>query len=989
MRFTTPQAFFWSLTLVPIILLGLPRRGSSRNREITSLIIRILICLAIILALTGLELKDLGKSNSLAVVFLLDVSDSMPQTAIQTGLGIIRTSLQGKPPDDKAALIVFGSDALVEKAMSTDPFLNELRSIPLTNQSNLASAVNLGMATFPPGSARRMVIISDGVFTSGNSLETLQAAAASGVEIVVVPLTSPAGPEVLVQDVSAPSRLHQGDQFDLQIKLNSNQSGYTAVRVFADNNLIYEGSQEVHEGLQTLNLPLTAEQPGFTRYKVSIEPASDQYYQNNQLSTYTQIFGPPRLLIVSPVAGEPLNSRGEIRPDETSPLRSVLEQAGFEVNQVIPELLPLDLASLAGFSSVVLVDVPATRLSSNQMRNLQAYVKDLGGGLVAVGGPTSYGAGGYFKTPLEEVLPVNMQIKDEQRRPSLAIVYIIDHSGSMAESSGGPTKLELAKEAVIHSVELLNPSDKVGVIAFDDAASWVFPITELGDGIEVKNRTASIGIGGGTDILAGIQAMASVFPDVEAGTRHVILLTDGGADPTGIPELVQKMYADNGITLSAIGVGLDAAPYLADLANLGGGRYHFAKDPGSIPTIYAEETSLATRSYIIEEAFTPEIIIPSTILEGIGGVPELLGYIGTSAKDTAQTILVSDKGDPVLAVWRYGLGKAVSFTSDASGRWAKAWLKWDGYSEFWTQIVRSSISSEIPDSLDIEADFRDEATYLYIDAGKNPLREETGNYYLNNYSLELNVIDPEGNVEVLVASQVSPGKYETQFTPAQEGVYLIRASGSPPSPDYPPVAATTGWAMDYSAEYSQINPEPENFLRLANQAGGHLANQEPGRLFEHTLQNTGIYIPVWHWLLLAAAILLPFDIAVRRLVINKSDLLRAGQKLQRFIAERREKSEQTSEPSQRMQELLNLKQKTAQPTNSLNKKFDPGIGPEIKTKSLNQTPPMSQAGPSPLPDSEMEATNRQDEASILPESSVSKLLKKKRSSRESSSRKSS
>jgi len=909
MQFTKPLALISILVLPLFFFLGWPARGYNRRREIISLAVRVAICLCLVMAIAGLEIREWGQGNKLAVVFLLDVSDSMPDAAIQSGINYIQQAIASMAPDDQAALVVFGQEALVERPMSAIRELDALTSIPATSQTNLAQAIHLGLALYPPAAARRMVILSDGVVTAGNASEAVQVAAASGVEVLVLPFLTNPGAEVMVSEVQAPTNLRQGDRFDLNVTLEASQAENVTIQVFAQGSLVYEGEQALEKGSQVLSLPLTADQPGFISYQVKIGAPQDHYYQNNSLSSYSQISGPPRILLVAPPAGELLGFKSEPRPDEYSALLKLLKATGFQVDLVSPLLLPSELPALAAYASVVLVDVPARDLTSAQMSSLQAYVRDLGGGLVAVGGPTSYGVGGYFRTPLEETLPVEMQIKDEQRRPTLAMVFIIDHSGSMAETSGGPTKLELAKEAVLRSLDLLSPMDQVGVVIFDDAASWVVNVQELGDGGVVKNKVASIGIGGGTDILAGVQAMAAVMPSVEAGARHVILLTDGGADPAGIAELVSKLYTSEGITLSAIGVGADAAPFLPQLAEAGGGRYHFVADPASIPNIFTEETTLATRAYIIEEPFVPQLLTPSPILGSITALPQLYGYIGTSSKETAQTILVSQQGDPILASWRYGLGKAVAFTSDATGRWAKDWLNWDNFSAFWSQVVRSTLSESQPSNLSIQVQPGGGSARLVVDASAYPgsSTSETGQY-LNNYAMQANIISPDGSTQAAALHQVAPGRYEGSFLPTEEGVYLLRVDGQPPAPGAPGIGEIAGWALDYSPEYRQLQPDPDALVRLAIQAGGRIVESDPTQAFAHTLPAPGTFWPAWPVLLALAAVLLPFDIAVRRLVVTRSDIQRSAQALRRWVQLRSIAPQPAPQRQETMRGLLRAKQ---------------------------------------------------------------------------------
>ncbi len=902
MRFTSPL-FLLLLLLVPLaVWMGKPARGPGWTRETVSLILRVVIILCLIFSLAGLEVVQRG--DALAVVFLVDVSDSMPPAAINAEVGYVQDALKAMSPDDQAAVVLFGADALVERQMSAAKELSAFTSAPVTNQTNLEEAIQLGLALFPSGYAKRMVILSDGAQTSGDALEAAKFAVASDVQMVVLPIVAQRGAEVSVQNVDAPTRLRPGEQFDLTVTLQANEPTRATVRVLGGSEILYEGAYDLRRGTQSLSLPLVAGEPGFVNYQVQIAATQDGFYQNNQLDAFSQVEGPPRILLVAPPAGETLPG-GEARPDEFSALLSALESADFQVNVVAPNRLPSDLPSLAQYDSVVLVDVPARALGNNQMENLQSYVHDLGGGLVAVGGPTSYGVGGYFQTPLEETLPVDMQIKDEKRRPNLGIVFIIDHSGSMEETSGGVTKLELAKEAAARSIDFLFPTDRVGVIAFDDSASWVVPMTELSDPGAVVSAIGSIRGGGGTDIMAGVRAMSEVLPDDPAKVKHVILLTDGGADPTGIPELVQKLFEENNITLSTVGVGNDAAPFLEDLAEAGGGRYHFTNDANSIPSIFTEEVSLATRAYLVEEPFFPALANSSPILSGINEIPRLYGYVASSPKDLAQVILKSDKDDPILASWQYGLGRAVAFTSDATGRWARDWLASDNFAKFWVQVVRSTIGNPTDNALATDIELTDGQARITLDA-QTPSGE-----FINGYAVDANIVAPNGETNSLTLRQVAPGRYEAFFDPKEEGVYLIRLAGMSAS-QTDSFAETTGWALSYSPEYKRLDPDPDLLLRLAALSNGEVATSNPADVFLHNLEATRASRPIWQWLILLAVLLLPFDIASRRLIITKQDVSNGRALLMKRLGLGQPRMLTTPQPSPRMEALLKAKDRVAE-----------------------------------------------------------------------------
>jgi len=942
MRFISPLALLLLLLIPAFAVLGWPARGFGRLREIFSLSIRLVIVLCLVLSLAGLEM--VRAADELAVVFLIDASDSLPLASQNQAVDYVQQAMSEMKSDDQAAVVVFGGDALVESLMSSSRELGAITSIPRSSQTDLSAAIRLALALYPPDAARRMVLLSDGDATQGDVEAAAHLAAASGVQIMVLPLGNSTGPEALISAVNVPSRLRLGEQFDLQLQVQATQAMNAELRVLAGGQLVYQETHELKKGEQSFNLPLNTNQavlnkPGFVRFEVQVAPQHDGFYQNNQLETFTQVEGPPKVLLVAPPAGEILPFNQEQRPDESAQLVKAFEAANFDIQVVPASGLPSELSELAPFASVVMVDVPGRDLSDRQMRTLQTYVRDLGGGLLVVGGPTSYGVGGYFRTPLEETLPVEMQIKDEQRRPSLTMVFIIDRSGSMSETSGGVSKIELAKEAAIRSTDMLFPGDRVGVITFDENASWVVTPTPLTEPESVIRAIGSIRSGGGTDIMAGLQLMAKTLPDDPASLKHVILLTDGGADPTGIPQLVERLYRQDGITLSTVGVGQDAASFLPDLARRAGGRYHFAADPGTIPRIFSEETSLAARAYIVERTFIPHQTSASPILAGIQNLPPLYGFVGTTTKSTAQSILVSDENEPILAAWQYGLGKAVAFTSDASGLWGRDWINWQGYPQFWAQALNYTTGGQSVSPIAVHVEETPQGSLNPSGTALLVVNAQTeGGEYLNDYAMQVNLVSPDGNSKTLKLSQTAPGRYQAPFTPDEQGTYLLRVTGNPNSlngetSSEPTIANTAGWVRSYSPEYRNLEPNPKLLAQIAAITGGRILNLQNEEVFKHDISAGMATQPVWPWLLTLAALLLPLDVAIRRLVISPAEM-KTG--LERVLAKLKPGGE-TSVPARsgRMSALLQAKERATEGNTGV----DPG-----KSKSDNPltSPPFPQ-----------------------------------------------
>lgn len=894
MRFATPAALLLLVVIVPFLVwVGLPRLAYRRRRDTVSLVIRLVIVVLLIFSLAGLQ--TIQASDKLAVIFLVDASDSLDTAARIEAENFIRESLKTMTANDRAGIVVFGKNALVERPISAAGDFLGITSSPIELATDIGGAIRLGLAMFPPDAARRLVILSDGLETLGSAVDAARLAAATNVQIDVFPLRREEGPEVLVTEIRVPTTVNAGEKFDLSVTVESQKSITVNVTVLSAGQVIANKTEPLNTG--TNHIPfygLRVADQGFVNFQVRVDPLnptqSDTYYQNNELSSFTEVTGPPKVLMISSNA------------EESTALLTVLRQAGLTVDIAAPNDLPIGLAPLAAYKTVVLVNVPATDLNEARMKTLQTYVRDLGGGLVVIGGPTSYGVGGYYQTPLEEVLPVEMQIKDQKRIPRLTMVYVIDRSGSMEMiGSSGITNLELAKEAARRSINFLFERDRAGVLSFDSNPQWLVPIQFVANRDAIVAQIGALRPGGGTDIFAAVAEIVRTVPADPSTLKHVILLTDGGADETGVVETVQRMHDQFGITVTAIGIGTGVPGFMRRIAQVGGGQYYALTDLATVPQVFAAETVLATRSYIMEEEITPLLTANSPIMRGIETVPTLQGYVATTAKPTATIVLTSPLGgfnDPLLATWQYGLGRVAAWTSDATTRWAQNWTGWDGFQRFWSQVIRSTIVTGIDNSLEARVEDREGRSYLVVEA-----RDEQGSL-INSLDLDAVVVDPRLSGQQVKLRQVAPGRYEAEFDPGTEGAYFIRVAGS--SAEGVTVGQTTGWVLSYSPEYLVRQTNTRLLDQIAELANGRrLSIDNPSAIFRHDIREERAAAWLFPLLLTLAALLLPFDIGVRRLIITQSDLA----KLRVWLREKLGLHDQTAAlaPSARIAALKDAK----------------------------------------------------------------------------------
>ncbi len=837
---------------------------ATRKRRTAALVLRCIVLTSLVLSLSGVRLGQ--ASERLAVVFLVDASDSVGAVGRATAQDVVNAAISGMPDGDRAAVVLFGEDAVVERAMGESRLGEPFRSQPTGSATDIAGAVRLALALFPDGAAPRIVVVSDGEENRGDLEAAAMMAAANDVQISTLGLERPDTPEVLVSDVQAPARARAGDTFEIQVRVNSTQETAATLRLLGDGAVLKEEPVRLRQGENTFTVSVTVPERGFRTFTASVSTATgaDTTFQNNELSAFTDVAGPAAALIL------------EGAPGEGAALAAALEAGGLQVTVLPADQAPADLPSYASYDATVLINVPASTLGQT-MLTLQSYVRDLGRGLITVGGDSSYGLGGYFNTPLEETLPVRMDIQDPQNLPQLSVDFTIDKSGSMGRCHGdgsgsraqiesGLPKTDLAKEATYQAIQLLGPSDEVGIVAFDDEAVWIAPTLPLSEQPDIAAALAAIQPEGGTNIYAGLSAAVDSLVQARGRVKHIILITDGWSNTGDFDALLQQM-AENSITLSIIGAGGGAAEFLEELAERGGGRFYAVTDPHEIPAIFLKETKLSLRAYIVEGDIPLAAGAPSPIMEGIAAVPPLRGYISTTPKATAQTVLLSDRAEPVLAQWQYGLGRSVAWTSDAKNQWAAEWVSWAEFSRFWTQTVRWASAAPGGD-VDVDLDRHVGGTRVTVDSAG-----PTG-AFRNDLETTVSVLGPDGARQDVQLQQEAPGRYSGELGDLPQGAYLLGVTQRD-GPGGPVVAgATSGLVVGYSSEYGPSSGQGLATLERARQLtdGFTLDPAHPEDAFSHDLPAATVQTPLWPWLVLLALLLLPFDVAIRRLNLGGREL---------------------------------------------------------------------------------------------------------------------
>ena len=832
------------LLLIPIgLLVFLTWRNMSlpfpRRQQVLILVCRLALFTLVICALAGAALAR--PVSRQAVVFVGDISDSTaPQrTFIEQW---INNALQHKGNDDQVGIVAVGRNALVEQSVRTQIDFSHFESTPDTNFTDLAAGLRLAAAILPTDSMRRIVLLTDGQQNLGDALQEAQLLQQEGIRLDIVPLPTSQGAEARINGLDTPGELQTNERFLLHVNLFSTVAQHATLRLYLDQTLITQEAIDLVAGEQEVSFSLLAPPPGFHTFRVTLAAPQDTLLQNNVASTFVNVQGPPHVLVI------------EGQPGEGHNIVAALRATKINVTVGTSNDVPVTLDGLASYSAVVLADVPAVELGTARMQVLQAFVRDLGRGLVVSGGDNSYGVGGYAGTPLEETLPVSMEIPQHKDTPSIAVVLIV-------ESLENDSAINVSKAAAKGVISLLTPRDQVGIS--DAYGSLIVPMQHVTNRAAIDHTIDTMNPDDPPSYMPDLVNAEQVLLHTDAKIKHVILLGDGDAYDNYFAQ-VTKM-ANEHITISTVETNASTfADFntMQQIATWGKGRFYRADNPSTIPQILLKETQQAARRAIIEESFVPAVVGAHPILTGLGAVQILTGYVATTPKPAAQLVLISDQDDPVLAVWQYGLGRVAAWTSDALGEWTANWLRWSNAARWWANLVTWTLPSA-DSELNVNTQVVGGTGQLTVDLPPGSTAGAGG-----QQQVSVTIINPDLSKSTVTLQPTAPQRWQGSFPAEQVGAYLLQVTWQAKngSANGSRLTSTTGLVVPYSPEYLDTGTNRGFLAQLAAADGGSLLGAtDYTAAFAGNLQPVAAAIPIVFWLLVLAALLLPLDVALRRL----------------------------------------------------------------------------------------------------------------------------
>jgi Ca-activated chloride channel homolog len=883
----------WLMLAVPLIwwLTRRSRAGVSPRRIALAAALRSLALAFVALALGSPTLYT--RTHAISVVYALDVSRSIDPAFLRTALDWMRqTNAQFRPAH--ASYVVFADHAELLGS------LNDIQSVAVRETgagdgktaldqsvTDIEQAIATSMLGFVPDYAKRLVLITDGNQTQGDVWRELPRLQSERVRLFALPAPSAITADAWIDAVEAPDGVRQQQPVTVRVRLASSAETQARLQMMVAGDVVSDRSIKLTAGRSEVSLEVRFKRAGVNSVQARLA-TPDGRAQTSLASVWVG----PRLRLLFVEGGR---TGGRYLAD-------TLAAQGIDVKSITPERFAEEAAAaLRGFDAVLLSDVPADRLDEEATRRLEAFVRDLGGGLIFVAGENTYGKAGFSGSGVERLLPVKFEAR--RKRKELDLVLLIDRSYSMHGR-----KLELAKSAALATLDLMEEQHRLAVVAFDSQPHDVVPLAEVGSKRRAEDFISSMTSAGRTDIYNALWRARELLKPSQAETKHVILLSDGDTAPPpnaprerapdservyemlhnlgyshrasierlvlpeeperppsatgGFEDLVADMVAAD-ITLSTVAIGdKPNLPLMTGLAQWGNGKSYVAQRDSEIPALFVTEARRLLGESLIEEPFRPIAKGNSEMLAGIAfeSGPELKGFVASKAKRFSDVLLQAKHDQPLLAETRYGLGKTVAFLSDAKNRWAADWLAWPGYGKLWAQVVRDAARGAATQEFAWKVTRRGGEGSLTLTALM------ANGTFRNGLWPKARVLRPNGESNVLVLRQSAPGTYSAR-------VALDTIATAPyrfellPGPGLPQQEVMRiGERALYYSESDEFGARPADvgmLKALSERTGGKFAPQ-PDEIFARSSDGGMLATALWPLLAGAALLLFIVEIVVRR-----------------------------------------------------------------------------------------------------------------------------
>ncbi len=777
-----------------------------------------------------------------SVVYVLDVSRSVSPAFVDSAIRwMARATEEGSPLH--ARYVVFAKEPVVVEqpeeirslSVSTGEPSASQRTQIIQSSTNIEKALGRALQNFAPHTLKRLLLLTDGNETTGDLTKALWLVKEEGVRVFAMPAAVRADKDSWIEAIDAPEEVRADEPVEVEIQVFSRVIDERPIELRRSGMLIAERGLELKPGANRSTFEVRFPEQGLVTLQASIGVDGNTFPENDNYSKSVWVDDPARILYVE---GHTASSHY---------LERALADAGIEVDTVPPSALSGKSSSLTDYDAIILSDLPPQSLSDDLMHAIESYVRDEGGGLVFAGGESSYGKEGYSGSPIETVLPIWFRV--QEKRKDLALVITLDKSYSMSGD-----KMELAKEATLAALNLLQDTHRFGLVTFNWDPYVTVPLQLAENRAEIRDEIRRVQASAQTNIFPALRSSFRQLTSTDAKVKHIILLSDGKTYPDDYQGLVARMVEAD-VTISTVAVGEEAdRDLLAQIAEWGRGRTYYIEDAARVPQIFIEETQIAVQATLVEEPFQPILSRPIEALMGIdfSTAPPLRGYVSTQPKDTAEVILESDSGAPILARWQYGLGKTAAFTSDVKNRWGVEWLSWPGYGKFWSQLVRETLRNPPPPELEFQLRREGEEALISLTAVNEEGR------YIDELDPEFEIAYPKGEQERMSLAQVGPGAYQARVPLAawSESAYIFNVTE-------PATEASRALHYEYPDEYRFYPPRVELLRTVSEETGGKL-NPEIEEIFADYGETVSRPVELWPLLAMLALAVYLLDIAIRR-----------------------------------------------------------------------------------------------------------------------------